>query len=203
VEKLFQLPTEEKEIAREVDLSLAACRAVIERHDWVMTAESPPDGGLLFVIEHPVVEETDEEPHAELPAQLVESAPSESPAKPAANNILIVDDEEVVIELLDYYLRSEGHAVETSRDGRDALKKLKQKDYDLIFCDLKMPGLSGQELFQWLEANKPEMARRVIFITGDVATPATMAFLKKPQKRWLEKPFDLTELRQVIGEVLS
>jgi DNA-binding response OmpR family regulator len=124
------------------------------------------------------------------------------PEAAAEKRILVVDDERVVVDLLDYYLRSEGHSVDISRDGRAALSKLKESDYDLIFCDIRMPDVSGQDLFHWIRANKPHLADRIIFITGDVATPETLAFLNNPPKRWLEKPFDLTELRAAISHVL-
>jgi len=184
-------------------LGVAACRTIIERHGWRIFPECPGEEGLTFVIEYPLPEEQSQPDETELASAGVESPPEEALETAAVKKILIADDEGVVIDLLDYYLRSEGHNVEVSRDGRAALNKLKENDYDLIFCDLKMPELSGQELFQWLEANKPELTERIIFITGDVATPETLAFLNNPPKRWLEKPFDLTELRQTIAQVLQ
>lgn len=131
------------------------------------------------------------------------SPPEGAAASHATKKVLVADDEGVVVDLLDYFLRSEGHAVDISRDGRAALNKLKESDYDLILCDIKMPEVSGQNLFHWIETTKPHLADRVIFITGDVATPETLPFLNHPPKRWLEKPFDLTELHELIAEVLQ
>ncbi len=204
VQKLFEMPEPgSRGDSGQSGLTLAACRAIIEWHGWKISAESPAQGGIAFVIEHPVPEESPQSMGTRIAAEVVKPPSEKRPEAPSARNVLVIDDEHVVTELLGYYLRSEGHAVETARDGREGLKKLKTKDYDLIFCDIKLPGLSGQELFHWMEANKPTLSQRVIFITGDVATPETLSFLNDPPKRWLEKPFDLSELRQIIAVVLG
>ncbi len=183
-------------------LFVAACRSIIEGHGWQLSGESYGEQGLTLAIDVPLPEAPVQasEPDIAVPTEEAPLEPAE--VQPEVKRVLVADDEGVVIDLLDYYLRSEGHSVEVSRDGRAALNKLKENDYDLIFCDVRMPQLSGQELFQWIEANKPILAERVIFITGDVATPETLSFLNDPPKRWLEKPFDLTELRQMIAGVL-
>jgi CheY-like chemotaxis protein len=183
-------------------LRFAACGRVIERHGWRLHAEQTSENGVTFVVEFPLPAEASDAESQTAPAA-IETPPEETAVAVGEKRILVVDDERVVVDLLDYYLRSEGHSVDISRDGRAALNKLKESDYDLILCDIKMPEVTGQELFQWIEANKPNLAERVIFITGDVATPETLAFLNNPPKRWLEKPFDLTELRKAIAETLN
>jgi GAF domain-containing protein/ActR/RegA family two-component response regulator len=186
--------------------SMAVCLTELEERKAeggpIKTQESSSEGNV-FVIEHRGDEETVQDTRAESACAVMESPPLEAPKKPAAKKVLVIDDERVVVDLLDYFLRSEGLNVEVSRDGRTALSKLKESDYDLIFCDLKIPGVSGQEVFRWLEKNRPELAQRVIFVTGDVATSETLSFLNHPPKRWLEKPFDLTELRQTVAAVLA
>jgi len=204
IEELFRLPEGGGgELPGELNVSLAACRAVIERHNWRISAESPPGGGVAFVIELPLPEREPERAEPSRKITLPESPSEERAPRTGAKNALVVDDEDVVIGFLSYYLRSQGHCVETSRNGRDAQRKLRDRDYDLIFCDVKTRGLSARELFQWLETNKPGMAGRVIFIRGDAPTPETLAFLNNPPKRWLGKPFDVTELRKLMTEVVG
>ncbi|MDP2898155.1 MAG: GAF domain-containing protein [bacterium] len=183
-------------------LKFAPCGRVIERHGWRLHAEQTSAEGLAFLVEFPLPAEASDAESQTAPAA-IETPPEETAVAVGEKRILVVDDERVVVDLLDYYLRSEGHSVDISRDGRAALRKLKESDYDLILCDIKMPEVTGQELYHWIEANKPHLADRVIFITGDVATPETLAFLHNPPKRWLEKPFDLTELRRTIAETLA
>lgn len=197
---LFATPSADEEDLL-LKLRFAACARVMERHDWRLRAEPTGEGGIALVIEFPLPAEGRDVETQPGPAS-VEPPPEQVPEGPAQKRILVADDERVVVDLLDYFLRSEGHTVDISRDGRAALKRLKEMDYDLILCDIRMPEVTGQELLQWIETNKPHLADRVVFITGDVATPETLAFLNNPPKRWLEKPFDLTELRAAISRVL-
>ena len=198
--KLFETPSGDEEHLL-LKLSFAACARVMERHGWRLHAEETGDEGIAFLMEFSLPGEGSDIQAQARPAA-VELPPPPIPEAPAEKRILVVDDERVVVDLLDYYLRSEGHAVAVSRDGRDALRKLRENDYDLILCDIRMPEVTGQELFQWIQENKPHLVDRFIFITGDTATPETLAFLNNPPKRWLEKPFDLSELRASISDVL-
>jgi len=185
--------------------SMAVCLTELEERKaqaGLVETNQSSNEEVSLAVEHNV-EEIAQKTCAESRSSVAESPAMMSPKKPVTKKVLVIDDERVVVDLLDYFLRSEGHVVETSRDGRAALEKLKENDYDLVFCDLKIPAVSGQEVFRWLESNKPELAQRVIFITGDVATPETLSFLNHPPKRWLEKPFDLTALRHTIAEVLG
>lgn len=203
LESLFQLPKGDGESPKEPNLGLAACRAIIERHGWQISAECRPEEGLAFVIELPLPEDAVRDRQPELRKAILETPGEDRPAHAAARKVLVISREDVVIDFLEYYLRSQGRDVETSRNGRDAQRRLRERDYDLIFCALKMPGLSARELFRWLQNNRPEMARRVVFTAEDITTPETLAFLKETERRCLERPFDLTDLRKVIAEMLG
>jgi CheY-like chemotaxis protein len=74
---------------------------------------------------------------------------------------------------------------------------------DAICTDIKMPGLSGRQLFDWIRASRPEVARRVIFMTGDIINDSLQMFLDQEQLTCLNKPFAMTELRQAIKKVLQ
>jgi len=203
LEDLFKLRQAGGERPEEANLSLLACRAIVERHGWQMATESLFEEGTALVIECPLPEDAAPRRQPEPKAAVLESPPEGPPADATVGNVLVISGEDVVIDFLEYYLRSQGHLVETSRDGREAKRRLQHGDYDLIFCDVEMPGLSGRKVFQWLQTNKPDVALRFIFITGDAPAPETLAFLGEQERRWLQKPFDLTELRQAIAEVLD
>ena len=203
LEGLFELPEARGETVGETNLSLFACRAIMERHGWQISAEYDPEKGAAFVIEFPLPEDTPPRAEATPAKPIAEYPPEERPLGEAMRKILIVDDEDVVIDFLDYYLRSQGHRVETSRSGRDGQRRLKEGEYGLVFWDLSMPDVAGQELFRWLEENKPGMTARIIFVTAGMTSAETLSFLREPRKKWLEKPFDLTELRTLVAEVLG
>ena len=95
------------------------------------------------------------------------------------------------------------HEVVTTTRGREALDWIARgDDFDVIICDLMMPELSGQEFYQALLADRPDLAERMIFLTGGAFTPEAQAFLDgSPQPR-LSKPFDPVELRTVIADAM-
>jgi excisionase family DNA binding protein len=78
--------------------------------------------------------------------------------------ILVVDDEDTIRSLFEDVLGELGHRVITASDGAEGLKLVKQNEFDLVFIDLKMPGMNGAEFFQKVTAIKPNLP--VIIITG-------------------------------------
>jgi CheY-like chemotaxis protein len=95
-----------------------------------------------------------------------------------------------------------GFAVDRAADGQEALERVREGDYDLIVCDLKMPRLDGPSFFAALSAEKPALARRVVFVTGDVAGTDAERFLESSGCRWLAKPFRLRDLLRLAREAL-
>ena len=98
-------------------------------------------------------------------------------------------------------LQDSGFAVDRASDGIEALDKLRDRTYDLIICDLKMPRLDGSQLYRELELTRPEMARRIMFVTGDVAGTDAERFLEESGCRWLAKPFRLKDLLRAAREM--
>ena len=100
-------------------------------------------------------------------------------------------------------LRTPGIVVEHASDGEEALARIRTQTFDAVICDLKMPRLDGKAFYRTLSAGTPGLARRVIFVTGDVAGTDAETFLEQSGCRWLAKPFRLGELLRVLGEVLA
>ena len=96
-----------------------------------------------------------------------------------------------------------GHRTDTASDGFQALEKLRRRTYDLILCDLKMPGLSGQAVYEEIAEKWPEMCERIIFLTGDLVDPRTRAFLDRVQRPVIEKPFQVEDLVRILREHLG
>ncbi len=118
--------------------------------------------------------------------------------------VLVVDDQTPVRELVAAVLASDGHSVETARDGADALRLLDSaKPYDLIVSDLKMPGLDGPSLYLELTRRWPDTRPHLLFISGFVDSPEYSGFLQGTQVPVLLKPFAVDDLSRVVFGLLS
>jgi CheY-like chemotaxis protein len=117
--------------------------------------------------------------------------------------ILIIDDEPGIVSALAYLLRRDGYDVDTASNGRLALKKLQQRAYDLILCDLRMPELDGPGLYREIEVLLPHLLRRIIFLTGDTLSPEAREFLEKEGISRLNKPFRAAEVRRAVQQAVQ
>ena len=115
----------------------------------------------------------------------------------------MIDDEDAILEMVQETLAGRGYQVDVARDGESALRRLEQTPYDLALCDWKMPGLSGRQVYERLRVSNPALAERMIFITGDVVSDTTLAFLEERKRVCLTKPFSLDEFRAVVSRALA
>jgi CheY-like chemotaxis protein len=100
-------------------------------------------------------------------------------------------------------LQDAGFIVDRASDGYEALDRVKEQHFDLIICDLKMPRVGGMQFYRELEVSKPEMTRRIMFVTGDVAGTEAERFLEETGSRWLAKPFRLKDLLRAARDMVS
>lgn len=117
--------------------------------------------------------------------------------------VLVVDDDPMVVTLLATSLRRDGYEADTAANGAIALEKLKERAYDLIVCDLKMPVLDGMGLYREVERHHPRLAHRFIFVTGSFPGLDITTFFKETGVPYLCKPFRLAEVRRVVQWVLE
>jgi len=120
----------------------------------------------------------------------------------------VIDDEGSIRLALRRFLSREGWQVEEAADGQIALDKLKDvaspsSHYELLICDLRMPGVSGPELYDWLHANRPELVRRLIMATGDAVSEEAASFVGRTSCPVLQKPFELSDLRTLVQRVTT
>jgi CheY-like chemotaxis protein len=118
-------------------------------------------------------------------------------------HILVVDDEPLIAQPLVDALAAEGYEIDLAVNGQRALEKIKDRVYDLIVSDLRMPELDGVGLCQELERREPDLLRRMIFITGAIEHPDYQGFLAQTQVPVLAKPFSLSALHALTRQVLS
>jgi len=117
--------------------------------------------------------------------------------------VLVVEDEAALANAVTDALRDAGYRVEHAPDGEQALAAIGEQKFDVVICDLKMPRLDGKAFYRALAAATPDLARRVIFVTGDVAGTDAEQFLEESGGRWLAKPFRLADLLRTVREVLA
>jgi DNA-binding NtrC family response regulator len=120
-----------------------------------------------------------------------------------SRRILIVDDEEQVLFVWRLALKklANKYYVETARNGDEALHKMEQSSFDLVITDLRMPGLSGQELTQALRNLRPELP--VIWITGYRSVDIDAEATRLKITRCLDKPLTVAQIRQIVPQVFE
>ncbi|WP_246804947.1 sigma-54-dependent transcriptional regulator [Desulfosarcina cetonica] len=113
--------------------------------------------------------------------------------------IMIVDDERIIRESFFYWFQKSGHRVETAASGAEALDKLTQAPYDLLFVDIKMPGMDGIELLAEVKARYPETL--VVIITAYGSIESAVKAMKLGATDYLVKPFKPDQLSLVMEKV--
>jgi CheY-like chemotaxis protein len=185
-----------KEVGSGTGLGLSVSHGIITEHGGRIYAESESGKGATFIIELPVAVEGQQS--AVEKEKKAAKAKSHRPRQKATGNILIVEDEPSIRSILTRPLSNTGHQAQAVSNGKTALRKLAENVYDLLIVDLKMSGLSGRELYEIMKKSHPNMAKRVVFITGDTVTPETHNFLVSTGRQYLSKPFNPREITDII-----
>lgn len=124
-------------------------------------------------------------------------------AKRAKKRVLVVDDQDQVREVLKLGLEAMGSAVEVACNGQEALSLLRTGDYDAVVCDLMMPVMGGDEVFRICERQRPEVARRFVFLSGFLGGAAAAAFIRSTGQPYLAKPCHLADVQAAIAHVTT
>ena len=118
-------------------------------------------------------------------------------------HILLVEDDAQFAQIVKEYLESFDYEVTVACDGVQGMKRVMDKDFDVIICDLLMPNLPGDMFYIGVERVKPHLAKRFIFITGHQNNPKVAEFVKKVRALTLFKPFDMSRLVETIGAAMK
>lgn len=181
-------------------LGLPICRGIVQTHGGEITVDSKPGAGATFTVSFPASKLSPIMPHPS------DRSPQESPDVRDRGRVLVVDDESVVAHTLKVLLQGE-HDLVVAQSGAEALELLQQEpgtpSYDVILCDLMMPGMTGMELFEVLRREYPQLAKRVVFMTGGVSMMRVAEFLESVPNAKFEKPFDVAELRRTLHGLVA
>jgi CheY-like chemotaxis protein len=100
-------------------------------------------------------------------------------------------------------LTADGHSVAIAEGGEEALQTLATAPFDLIISDLIMPDMDGPGLYRHLQDSRPDLAGRIIFMTGDTLSSRASAFVAATLRPMIEKPFTPEEARRTVQDVLD
>ena len=118
------------------------------------------------------------------------------------NKVLIIDDEQSIVESISMILNSEGYETEECLNGKSALQKISEKEYDLILLDIKMPKMDGLEVLEKIMAINRNSV--VIMISGHGTIETAVEATKKGAYGFLLKPLpDLPELKLIIRNAIE
>ena len=142
----------------------------------------------------------DQEPFPSESSARLESGPVNKTEPP---KVLVIDDDELALVVIRKLLEAENCVVDVFSSPQDALAKIPGTRYDAILCDMWMGEMNGKDFYQQLRQDFPEYQRRVIFVTGDLASEATWDFIDERHLPYILKPFSRPELRRKLHEVIG
>jgi signal transduction histidine kinase/CheY-like chemotaxis protein len=172
-------------------LGLSICHRIVTSLGGDITIESAEGHGATFRVTLPVAQATVTD----------EPTPTPEPARPfRRGRVLVVDDEAMIRRSIQRSLGSQ-HDVTSASSGREALDLLVSGErFDMIFCDLMMPEMTGMELHAVLQMTSPEQAKQMVFLTGGAFTESARRFLSEVPNVALDKPFDPQKLLTLVNE---
>jgi signal transduction histidine kinase len=177
-------------------LGLGLCYGIVTDHGGTIGVESEPGRGAACTIRLPRRVEDPPLPAAPRPER------DRGSLAGGGMRALVVDDEQVVRDVVTHVLELHGYEVHVARDSAEALERLASGSYDVILSDLRMPGdLDGMGLARRLFETKPKLARRLVFMTGDIMDSGVFRDIEDLGMAYVKKPFDIRELARVVNGV--
>ena len=187
-----------KEEGEGTGLGLSVVHGIVTSHGGTIDVDTRVGAGTTFAISLPAFGRDGSDGHA-----AIESVPT-GPATHQADrplDILVIDDEEVIVGLLVRYFSSRGHAVVPAHEGVQALRVAQRSSFDVVICDLRMPGMDGAEVIRRLKLLPTCASARFILSTGDTATAAVRQRIEGlALNAVVDKPYEVETLRRIVED---
>lgn len=176
-------------------LGMSICHSIVTSHGGEIQVESELGKGTAVRVFLPAGKKQLEEARG--------AAPSLQSRKGPVGRILVVDDEPLVAAALQRVLASH-HQTIIAGDGPEALQKIAlDPNFDVVFCDLMMPEMPGNEIYDAVARTQPELAKRIVFLTGGAFTDSARAFLSSVANVTVEKPFEAAEVLAIAAQFVG
>jgi PAS domain S-box-containing protein len=176
-------------------LGLAMVHGIVTGYDGTIEVESDAGSGTRFIVSLPADTRTAPSIEAEVRGNIMPAR--EQAARPL--DILVVDDEPGIRRVLTRYFASRGHAVVSARDGTEAVKLARQSSFDVVICDLRLPGMNGYEVVSRIRSLPAGVRTKCIIMSG--SGPESVEALRHDPvivSAVIEKPYDIEELRRAV-----
>jgi CheY-like chemotaxis protein/anti-sigma regulatory factor (Ser/Thr protein kinase) len=182
-----------KGVGEGTGLGLSLSIGIVEAHGGSMQVENVAGAGARFTLQLPVGE-----------GVAVAEPPELGPVGGAARaRILVVEDETALRAIVTDILTGLGHEVDEAGSGQAALAHLERNVYDVVTLDLRLPDIDGRVIWRWIGERNPELATRVIFMTGDTMSAETQKFLQDAGRPVLTKPLGIGQIAREVEAILA
>ncbi len=129
---------------------------------------------------------------------------SQTGIKSAGAPVLLIEDEPAVMEFVRSALERNGYKVVCAESGADALHLLSNGEFQGVVSDMRTPGgVDGAQVHAWISSHRPELASKLVFITGDIANEETAATLRRTGAPCVEKPFRVQQFIAVVEKTMG
>ena len=124
--------------------------------------------------------------------------------KPAFLPVLLIEDEPAVMAYVRAALERNGYSVVCTESGAEGLRLLASEKFLGVVSDMRTPGgVDGGQVHAWIARHRPDLASRVVFITGDIANEETVATLRQTGAPCVEKPFRVQQLIEAVSKAMG
>jgi two-component system NtrC family sensor kinase len=188
IQRVFNPFFTTKPVGEGTGLGLSISDGIVREHGGRIRAESGSQGGATFVVELPQVEPS---------PVVVPVTETRTATSVPGRRILVVDDEPAIRTAIGKYFRGLGHFVQAVATGREAITLASLNAYDAVLLDLRLPDMSGDQVFAELR-RMPRLGDRIIFMTGDTQSESARTTLAATGRPTVSKPFLLDELAAVV-----
>jgi CheY-like chemotaxis protein len=173
-------------------LGLPICRNIVSEFGGDIQVASEPGKGARFTIRLPVRRGVSQAPPAAGPGELPH----------VRGRVLMIDDEQPILTTLVRLLQRD-HELVTAASGEEGQAILaRDQSFDVILCDLMMPGMSGMDVHAWAATHHPTLAQRIVFVTGGAFTPTASEYVTRVGNLRLDKPYEAAKLRRIISDLI-